>query len=102
LENGLIDELGTLDDAVAAAAELAELEDGEYGRKYYEQELSTTEQLAVDFLSSARAKSIIADATERQTTSVDKLRVMLEQALAPMMLFNDPKGSYAHCFCVFE
>lgn len=102
LENGLIDELGTLDDAVAAAAELAELEDGEYGRKYYEQELSATEQLAVDFLSSARAKSIIADATARQTTSVDKLRVMLEQALAPMLLFNDPKGSYAHCFCVFE
>jgi len=102
LENGLIDELGTLEDAVAAAAVLAELEEGEYGRKYYEQELSTAEQLAVDFLSSARARSIIADATERQATSVDKLRVMLEQALAPMLLFNDPKGSYAHCFCVFE
>lgn len=102
LANGLIDELGTLEDAVAAAAELAELEEGEFGRKYYEQELSTAEQLAVDFLSSARARSIIAEATQRQMTSVDKLRVMLEQALAPMMLFNDPKGSYSHCFCVFE
>jgi protease-4 len=102
LENGLVDALGTLDDAVIAAAELAELEDGEYGRKYYEHELSTAEQLAVEFLSSARARSIIAGATERQATSIDKLRIMLEQALAPMMLFNDPKGSYAHCFCVFE
>ena len=102
LENGLIDALGTLDDAVAAAAEMAELEDGEYGRKYYKEELSTAEQLAVEFLSSARARSIIAGTAERQATSVDKLRIMLEQALAPMMLFNDPKGSYAHCFCVFE
>ena len=102
LENGLVDELGTLEDAVAAAAMLAELEEGEYGRKYYEQELSAAEQLAVDFLSSARARSLIADATGRHATSVDKLRVMLEQALAPMLLFNDPKGSYAHCFCVFE
>ena len=102
LENGLIDELGTLDDSIAAAAELAELADGEFGRKYYEQELSAAEQLAVELLSGARATSIIADAADRQVTSVDKLRVILEQALAPMMLFNDPKGSYAHCFCVFE
>ena len=102
LENGLIDELGTLDDSIAAAAELAELEEGEYGQKYYEQELSAAEQLAVEFLGSAGASSIIAKAADRQVTSVDKLRVMLEQALAPMMLFNDPKGSYAHCFCVFE
>lgn len=102
LKNGLIDELGTLDDAVAKAAELADLEEGEYGRKYYEQELSTTEQLAVDFLSSERAKSIIADAAQRQATPVDKLKILLEQVLAPMMLFDDPKGSYAHCFCVFE
>jgi len=102
LENGLVDALGTLEDSIEAAAELAELEEGEYGRKYYEQELSATERLAVEFLSSARAKSILADVTSRPVTSVDTFRRMLEQALAPMMLFNDPKGSYAHCFCVFE
>ena len=102
LERGLVDALGTLDDSVVAAAELAELEEGEYGRKYYEKELSAAEQLVVDILSSARAKSIIADAAERQMAPVDKLRYVLEQALAPMMLFNDPKGSYAHCFCVFD
>jgi protease IV len=102
LENGLIDELGTLDDSIAAAAALAELEEGKYGRKYFEKELSAAEQLAVEFLGSATARSIFADATNRPMTSVDKLKVMLEQALAPMMLFNDPKGVYAHCFCVFE
>ena len=102
LENGLVDALGTLDDSVEAAAELAELAEGEYGRKYYKKELSAAEQLAVDILSSAQAKSIVADAGNRQLTKMDELRRVLEQALAPMMLFNDPKGSYAHCFCVFE
>jgi len=102
LENGLIDELGTLDDSIAAAAALAELEEGEYGRKYFEKELSAVEQLAVEFLGSAAARSILADAANRPMTSVDRLKIMLEQALAPMMLFNDPKGVYARCFCVFE
>jgi protease-4 len=102
LANGLIDEFGTLEDSIAAAAALAELEEDEYGRKYFEKELSATEQLAVDFLSSARVRAVISDATIRKTSSVDRLKAVLEQALAPMMLFNDPKGSYSHCFCVFE
>lgn len=102
LANGLIDEFGTLEDSIAAAAALADLEEDEYGRKYFEKELSATEQLAVDFLSSARVRAVISDATIRKTSSVDRLKAVLEQALAPMMLFNDPKGSYSHCFCVFE
>jgi len=102
LANGLIDEFGTLEDSIAAAAGLADLEENQYGRKYFEKELSTTEQLAVDFLSSARVRAVISDAAIRKTSSVDRLKAMLEQALAPMMLFNDPKGSYSHCFCVFE
>jgi protease-4 len=102
LANGLIDEFGTLEDSIAAAAGLADLEENQYGRKYFEKELSATEQLAVDFLSSARVRAVLADAAIRKTSSVDRLKAMLEQALAPMMLFNDPKGSYAHCFCVFE
>ncbi len=102
LANGLIDELGTLEDSISAAAGLADLEEDQYGRKYFEKELSATEQLAVDFLGSARVRDVISDATVRKTSSVDRLRAVLEQALAPMMLFNDPKGSYSHCFCVFE
>jgi protease-4 len=102
LENGLIDEFGTLEDSISAAARLAELEEDQYGRKYFEKELSTTEQLAVDFLSTARVRNVISDAVVRKTSSVDRLKAVLEEALAPMMLFNDPKGSYSHCFCVFE
>ena len=102
LTNGLIDEFGTLEDAIVAAADLAELDADSYGRKYIEKELSPTEQLAVEFLGSARARSIFENITIRPASSIDRLARMVEQALAPMMLFNDPKGSYAHCFCVFD
>ena len=84
------------------AADLAELDADSYGRKYIEKKLSPTEQLAVEFLGSARARSIVENVTIRPASSIDRLVRMVEQALAPMMLFNDPKGSYAHCFCVFE
>ena len=102
LSNGLIDEFGTLNDAIVAAAELAELDSDSYGRKYFEKELSATEQLAVEFLGNESAKSIVENMTNRPVSSIDRIARMLEQALAPMMLFNDPRGSYAHCFCVFE
>jgi len=102
LDNGLVDELGTLEDAIAAAAALAELEEGSYGRKYFEKGLGTTEQLIVDILSSTMLQSVFANVVETKASSVDLLATMIEQALAPMMLFNDPRGSYAHCFCVFE
>ena len=91
-----------LDDAIAAAAVLADLQDGQYGLKYFEKELSVAEQFVVEFLGSARVRGIIGDARVRNASPVDRLVTMLEQVLAPIELFNDPKGSYAHCFCVFE
>ena len=102
LANGLIDELGTLEDAIVAAAGLAELEEGAYGLKYIQSELSAVEQFAVEFLGSASGRRIVEEALNRPQSSVDRLARMVEKALAPMWLFNDPKGSYSHCFCTFE
>jgi protease-4 len=102
LENGLVDELGTLDDSIAAAAGLADLQDGEYGYKYIQKELSATEQLAIELLSSSGADDLVREAGERRPSAMDRLSEMIEQALAPLALFDDPRGSYAHCFCVFE
>ena len=102
LANGLVDEIGSLEDAVAAAAELAELEDGDFGRKYINPELSGAEQFAVEFLATATGRKLLGEAVSRPQSSVDRLAAMIEQALSPMMLFNDPKGSYSHCFCSFE
>jgi protease-4 len=102
LANGLVDEIGSMEDAVAAAAELAELDEGDFGRKYINPELSGAEQFAVEFLASATGRKLLGEAVSRPQSSVDRLAALVEQALAPMMLFNDPKGSYSHCFCSFE
>lgn len=102
LANGLIDELGTLDDAIEAAATLADLADDQYGLKYFEKELSVTEQFAADLLSSATVRDMVGADRLRHASPVARLLNTLEQVLAPIALFNDPQGKYAYCFCVFE
>ena len=34
--------------------------------------------------------------------SIERMANVLEDAISPLMRLNDPKGLYAHCFCVFE
>ena len=100
---GLIDEIGNLDEAVAAAAELASLDAGTFGRKSFEKELTPGEQLVLDFLSTAMWLGIDPQSlVSRPAKSVQGLVEIVENALAPVMRFNDPKGVYSHCFCAFE
>jgi protease-4 len=105
LDNGLIDGLGSLEDAIAAAAELAGLKSGEYGHIYYEKELTPAEQFALQFLGAAAGagldvKSLIP--RHSSLSSIDRIADAVATALSPMMRFNDPKGMYAHCFCVLQ
>lgn len=102
LENGLVDELGSLADSIIAAAELAGLSEDEYGYVHVQKELSAAEQLAVEFLGSSAAGNLTERAVSGRPSALAGLQRMLEQALAPLALFDDPRGSYAHCFCVFE
>jgi protease-4 len=102
LDHGLVDKIGGLDDAVALAAELADLEVGDYGRKYIQKELTPTEQLALEFL--GRASSIGLDAgrfIDRQSALQNLARVV-EAALQPLTSLDDPKGIYSHCLCRIE
>jgi len=99
-DNGLIDEFGELEDAVAAAAELAGIDD--YGTVLIEKELSAAEQLAVEFLGTVAARKMLGEALSRPRSAIDELAGLVEQALAPIAKFNDPRGSYAHCFCAME
>ena len=80
VENGLVDELGTLDDAIAAAAELANLEPGEYGRKPFRTELSPTEQIIVDFLSFGKTLGIDPAGFTRRPSRLERLAARLESA----------------------
>ncbi|MDH4048284.1 MAG: signal peptide peptidase SppA [Gammaproteobacteria bacterium] len=102
LENGLIDGIGGLDDAVAAAAELAELAEGEYGRKYIRKELTPTEQLALDLFAGAARLGIDAGRFVDRQSTLQRLARVVETALDPLLTFNDPKGMYSHCFCTIE
>ena len=100
IDNGLIDAFGTLEDAIATAAEMAELD--EYGTKLIETELSATEQLAVELLGTAGLSDVIRPARSRSASPIDQLAALVEHALAPLAMFNDPRGSYAHCMCELD
>ncbi len=102
LHNGLVDELGSLDDAISAAAELAGLAEGAYGTKSIDIELSPTEQLIVDLLGTATRAGIDAGVFSRTPGTLEQLVSKFERVLAPMLRFDDPKGVYAHCLCRFE
>lgn len=99
LNNGLVDELGDLDDAIAAAADLAGLAEGEFGIKSIEQELSPTEQLIVDLLSAAATVGIDLSGLAGRSSLVDEITQQITARTTTLLRFNDPKGVYSHCLC---
>jgi len=101
-EHGLIDEIGDLDAAVASAAELAELEEDAYGIKYFEKELSPGERLALDLMGGVKWLGFGPDLFAAKPSSVERVASLVSDTISPLLRFNDPKGVYAHCFCVFE
>ncbi len=102
IDNGLIDEIGDINAAVAAAAELAALEEGEYGQQYFEKELSPGEQFILDLLGGAKWLGFNPGRPALSNSSLKQVAIMLENAISPLFRMNDPKGLYSHCFCVFE
>jgi protease-4 len=102
LANGLVDEFGELEDAIAAAAELAELEEDEYGHKLIEPEVDPGEQLLLDLLGGAKSWGFDVSRLSQPRPAISRVADVLEEALSPLTRFNDPMGIYSHCFCVFE
>ena len=101
-ERGLIDEIGDMDAAVASAAELAELEVGGYGMKYFDKELTPGEQLTLEFMGGVKWLGLSPAILGSKRSSVERVANLLEDTISPLLRLNDPKGVYAHCFCVFE
>ena len=99
LENGLVDELGGLDVAVAAAATLAGLEAEEYGLKSIRPRLSPTEQMILDLLTVVRNAGLEPAALVAEPTPIAIFAGQLQDLIASVTRFNDPKGVYSHCFC---
>ena len=101
-EHGLIDEIGELDAAIVAAAEFAELEEDAYGLKYFEKELSPGEQLALNLMGGVKWLGFNPELFSANTSSVERFAKLVNEVITPLLRFDDPKGVYAHCFCVFE
>jgi len=99
---GLVDELGGLDDAVRAAAGLAGLDEGDYGRRTIAPELSLGDRLAMQFAGQAvRLLSAAGVATHGGglDSAVGRLITRVQNDLGAITGLNDPRGIYYHCFC---
>jgi len=102
LENGLVDELGGIDEAVMTAAELVGLEEGTYGKLSIEPKLSPTEQMILDLLTVVKSMGFDPASLVAAPAPIASFADQLQKLLAVVTKFNDPKGVYSHCFCEFE
>ena len=96
---GLVDELGDFDDAIRAAAGLAELDEDAYEIEYFDPPLNFLDRLLLDMMRTA-SPAIAALGYEARLPRA--LAVLLEAASEPLAYldrFNDPRGIYAYCFC---
>ena len=90
LEHGLVDNLGNLSDAIAAAAELAELEEG-YVISYIEKELEFQDKV----LRELTAKAIqVVGADQVSADPLSNILNELRQAASDFQALNDPNHVY--------
>ncbi|MDP2323865.1 MAG: signal peptide peptidase SppA [Gammaproteobacteria bacterium] len=108
-ERGLVDSIGGLDESVAAAAALAGLEEGSYGRRYFEPEQTILQRLAIDLAArSVRAanrlgvSTFLAGLRGARGGMAGEMLARIEKELQFLSRFNDPRGIYVHCLCVIE
>ncbi len=90
-ELGLVDEMGTLEDAIAHAAELASLED--YRVNYIERELSFGEQFLKDMMQQAPVSV---------APGVKDLYRQVEAVLAPLADVSQPRVTVMCSSCVVD
>jgi protease IV len=97
LEQGLVDNLGSFDDAIAAAAELANLDN--YATRRIELQLSPAELLLQQLLNNTGVKALFTPLmhTLQQRNPVELLLRGLEQEFRHMINLNDPNALYLQC-----
>lgn len=95
LKLGLVDKLGTLDDAIAAAAATASLK--HFDVQLIEQEMTEQEKLMAQLFGSAKMLGLLPEQAVTMTP-VQKLMRQLNQELQVLSQFNDPNGIYSVCF----
>lgn len=94
LKHGLVDKIGDFDDAVALAAELAQL--SEYNIYWVEEPLSPAEQFIQELINQVQI-SVGLDVNSLLPASIRPISEQLTQDAQLLNSFNDPKGQYAFC-----
>jgi protease-4 len=98
LQNGLIDKLGSFDEAVKQAASLAGLDN--YKIKYIKKELSYSEQIAINLF--GKVSLFVKPLSHTPVWQKGKLGEIYKKLSLQLKLinqFNDPMGVYADCLC---
>ena len=96
---GLVDQLGSFDDAVRSAARRAKLTD--YELEFVEPELTWAQELVLQLKSSA-AKTVVGalmDDKSRAFARVAQKLDPLTQEVDLLSRFTEPNKVYAYCFC---
>jgi protease-4 len=100
LQKGLVDGLGSFDDAVKAAARRAKLAEGEYELEFLEPELSLAAQLAQQF--QVRLAGLFGGAATEQQKRLAKLASQLDPVTRELDRLNRMSVrsvTVAYCFC---
>ena len=103
---GLVDAFGGLRDAIAAAAEAAELDEGDYRVRYVEQGMTPFEQFFTNFLTTRMGAALVGDSGFARGVVAAMLPGQARDELAFVQRAlarngGKPVTSVAHCFCGF-
>ncbi|GMM67220.1 signal peptide peptidase SppA [Alteromonas sp. MTD1] len=94
LELGLVDQLGTLEDAVSAAAEFAALE--EYDTQYVQHSLSAQDLFWKEFFGQAMTYVGKWQFSNADSALINEFKRVLKE-FSVVNRLNDPKGTYVLC-----
>lgn len=99
---GLVDELGSFDDAVKSAARRAKLTD--YQLEFVEPELTWAQQLVLQFKSKA-VKTVLSAVVDEKTMALARVAQKfdpLTREIERLSRFTERNKVYAYCFCGVE
>lgn len=99
LEIGLVDKLGSLNDAIESAAQLAGLES--YDVLNVKRSLSDNEKLLKELFNQAGFVDLVQEREIklRKPSLKNQIVSQLNQGLLSLNRWNDPSNAYATCFC---
>ncbi len=95
---GLVDQLGSLEEAIEAAADRAGIAE-EYGVRYIERELSFSEALALRFAGRTYAWLSRLGVFSQPASPLQQALKLLREDIVQLVALGDPRSLYAYCFC---